>query len=113
MATDQNIVGLILNDIEKDAVGSFVSNKTLFDAVKKVILAAVYFNGTLRQGQPARPTLNAALSLAMSKEYSNEQLGEDLRALAEGVRLVEVGFGKLEELKPADPKPEKPKNPAR
>ncbi len=98
-----------LNDVEKAAVEQFYNFETMREAVKKVILASVYENGTLKEGVEAIPTRNAAFSLVSAKpETPNEQLGADLRAMWEGVRLVENAFNHLATYK-TKVEPEKPK----
>lgn len=94
---------LFLNEIEKTELQTFASNPTMLEAVRKVVLAGVYFNGTLAPGQPAQARRNFALSNPMAKgtEMTDEQLGQAVRAQAEGVRMVEVGFAEIEKLKPA------------
>lgn len=100
----------ILNPVEQAEVQKFVENQTMFEAVKKILLAGIYFNGTLRAGEPADPTRNFTLSLvarsAQNGEqfFTNEQLGQDLRACSEGIRLVESGLKSLENYK-TPPKP--------
>lgn len=97
----------ILNPVEQIEMEKFANNRVMFEAVRKVLLAGVYFNGTLRKEENADPTQNFALSLAflsaqkdgttqqLHPHYTNEQLGEDLRACAEGIRMVERGFTNL------------------
>lgn len=85
-----------LSDIEHERIVSFYNDAVMREAVRKVILAGVYNNGVLKPGEPADPTKNFALSLAFAKgDYSNEDLGADLRAVAEGIRAVEQGFNEL------------------
>lgn len=90
----------ILSDAEKAVVKNIVDNPISVAALKKVLLASIYFNGTLQKGKDPNPTLNAALSLAFSNEKKTDaELGADLRGLAEGVRLLEMGFKQLENYK--------------
>jgi len=85
-----------LSDVEKEKVSSFVKDKTMLEAVKKVILYGVYENGTLKRDQSADPTKNFLLSLAFDPKYTNEELGADLRAAGQAIVMVEKGLGKLE-----------------
>ena len=79
------------------------------EAVKKVLLAAVYHNGSLKEGVSADPTRNACFSLvAQAPGISNEQLGADLRAMWEGVKIVENAFNKMTEYKKVESKPKEP-----
>ena len=89
-----------LNDLEKSAIQKFVEFETMREAVKKVLLAALYDNGTLKPGKPADPTRNGVFGfVASSPGASNEQLGADLRAQWEGIRIVENAFNKMAECK--------------
>lgn len=107
MAQDTDFTDSFLNDLEKSSLQQVADNASLINALKKVILADVYFKGTLRAGSAPDPTRNAAFALAFSQtNIPNEQLGADIRALAEGVRLVEGGFARLEKFKSAKPAPE-------
>lgn len=94
-----------LTDVEKDAIQTIADNALLFNALKKVVLADVYFKGVLRDGMSPDPTRNAALAFAFAPtQKTNEELGQDIRGFAEGVRLVEGGFARLEKFKSVKPK---------
>lgn len=94
--------------LEKDEIEKviqFAEDKRMFYAVKKVLLKTVYDNGVLKKGKDHNPLRNAALApLFMAQNLgqtiSDEELGRELRALAEGVRTVATGFDKIAELSP-------------
>jgi hypothetical protein len=104
----------ILSDVEKLRLQDFLNDQILVEAVRKVLLFGIYYNGTLKSGQEADSQMNFALGLVAAKaDISNEELGADLRACAEGIRMVETGFKQLEKFKEIkNDKPEE-KNPAR
>lgn len=108
----------ILSDIERERIIAFNRDAILVNAVKKVLLESMYNNGVLRKEARPDSTRNAALSLAVMAVNgqviaSNEQLGEDLRGMAQAIILMEQGFSKLEEIKNNVPeKQETPTNPA-
>lgn len=103
-----------LSDQERDSLQTIADNPTAMCALKKLILADVFYKGVLRKGLEPDPTRNAAYALAFSPtSISDEQLGQDIRGQAEGVRLVEAGFGRLEKLKSVGGSKETPPNPAR
>ena len=90
-----------LNDLEIESVKRFMGDKLAKEAVRKILLAGVYANGVLKEGEPASPTRNAAFGLLMGnggamRPVQNEQLGAELRAMIEGMMIVEEGFQKLE-----------------
>lgn len=98
-----------LNDQETAAVQLFYQSSVMREAVRKVLLAGAYENGTLQAGKEANATTNFALSLvAQGETISNEQLGADLRASWEGIRLVENAFNKMGEIKKVEPEKKKP-----
>ncbi len=81
------------------------------EALRKILLAGIYENGTLKEGEPANPTRNFLLSAAFSDDYTPEQLGHLTKTAAEGIRIVQNAFTKLEEYVPETPKKdEEPKN---
>lgn len=90
-----------LNDIERQEIIKFNQNRTMREAVKKVLLEQVYFRGTLREGEPANPLQNYALAFASkTSQFSNEKVGEMLRATWEGINAVESGFDSLSRIVP-------------
>lgn len=95
----------ILNDIEQDKIMALVEDKVTFNALKKYILAVVYQHGTMKKGQPYNGTVNFAMQFsgqavnAGSLPHSDEELGQNLRALTYATSLVESGFKELAELK--------------
>jgi hypothetical protein len=102
-----------LSDVERELVVSFNENPQMKEAVKKVLLAGLYENGTLRAGQPANFKQNVALGLVSHRgDYTNEQIGADLRAVFEGGAIVENAFEKISTFVREEPK-KKGQNPAR
>lgn len=91
-----------LTDKEIDKIVKFNQDTELVEAVKKVMLKAVYTQGTLRKGVKPNPLNNAALSTVFAtingSVISDEQLGADLRGFAHGLNLLESGFQELEKV---------------
>ena len=103
-----------LTDIEKDALVQFNQHAVMFDAVKKVLLAGLYENGRIEAGKDPAATRNAAFGLvAQGREFSNEELGADLRALWQGVNALEMGFKKINEFIPKEKADKQKENKAR
>ena|SRR6185503_472722 len=95
-----------LSDAEKGALTAIADNMLALLALKKVLLADVYYKGVLRKDVDPDPTRNAAFALVITQpNLTNEQLGADLRAQAEGARLVEMGIGRLEKFKTPEKAP--------
>lgn len=115
---NKDFINSILNDSEQDALSMVADNAIMMSALKKAILIDVYYKGTLDPQRAPDPTRNAALAIALAVGQgqairTNEELGQDLRAFAEGVRLVESGFERIVSFKSPATGKNKNKNPAR
>lgn len=105
----------LFTDKEKEELNRFVNNPVMFEAVKKVVLSSVYFDGTIRKEGIPDPLTNFALALAsLGMQITNEELGKSLKESLAGVQLLEKGFQKLQRFnkKKVEPREEK-LNPAR
>lgn len=110
-------ISRFLSDIERTKIELFNQDTILVNAIRKVLLAVMYSNGTLKKDIEPDPTRNGALSLAImavnGNDISNEKLGEDLRGMAQGVSLLELGLTQLGKItSKKEDKPEKTGNPA-
>lgn len=118
MNPQEDFTNFILSEQEKDLIMKFAENKPLFEAVKKYTLAVVYKHGTMSKGVPFTGTRNFALNLAWGATQnggiprSDEELGQNLRALTYATQLVESGFKELSEFKKVENLEEPIKNPA-
>ena len=111
---EKNYVDSILNELERTEVAQFVANKTLLEAVKKVLLIPIYHSGVLKAGEAPDFTRNFMLSITNRREQSDEQIGQQARAVAEAVAMLDAGLSYLEIYKPSEKVDEdKKKNPAR
>jgi serine protease inhibitor len=102
-----------LNDIERAEIEKFVENKTQFEAVRKVLLAGIYFNGTLVEGKPADARKNFLLALLTQPIMENapiEEFGHYAKSLIQGVKLVETGFNDFEKFRKVESEPKPKKN---
>lgn len=98
-----------LNDKEKASIIAFTSNKSMFDAVKKVLLATTYQQGVLKPGVEIE-NKNWAFSI-IKQGKDDTAIGQEFRAVIAGLAFIEEGFEKLEEFRPESVKKEK-ENPA-
>lgn len=106
----------LFTDAEKNELARFVDNKVLLEAVKKVVLSAVYFDGTIRKDGIPNPLQNFVLALAsvgFNQSMSHEELGKKVEASLAGVQLLEKGFQQLEQFSKRKLPKEKGPNPAR
>ena len=94
----------ILNEIETDKVIALAQDPVAFNALKKYILAVVYKQGIIEKGMDYKGTVNFALNLAWPATQQNgmprsdEELGQNLRALTYATQLIESGFKEMGEL---------------
>ena len=111
-----NETSQFLNDFEKSKIEAFCSDKDMYEAVKKVILAGIYEHGTLPQGRTPNPLQNAAFhlaSLSVENPIPDAELGAHIRGMFAGVNALEVGFNRLSEVKTVKAEPvESPYNEA-
>ena len=111
-----------LNETEKHKIRQFLADDTMREAVKKVLLSGVYYDGRLNAGEGADPQRNFLLGFFTNQKgmvpppvsvMPDVELGQQLRALVHGISMVESGFKELEKLKEVEIKKEDNKNPAR
>lgn len=107
-----------LDSLEREKIVIFNADVVLVNAVRKVLLEAIYNNGVLRKGMKPDPLRNAATGLAMVAvngqddtgrvvTISNEELGADLRAMTQGINLLEQGLAQLAKITSNKDEPEK------
>jgi len=106
-----------LTELEAVEIEKFNNNPVLADAIKKVLLDAVYNQGVIKKGKKHNSLHNAFIALSFQTVQggviSNERLGEDLRAMTQGLNFVEAGFKELSKIKTEERSEEKEEvNPA-
>ena len=100
----QSLSKEVLSEIELDKVIAFAQDRMAFEAVKKYVLAVAVAHGTFEKDKPFKGNVNFALNLAWPAtqgkvKLSDEELGQNLRALTYAVQLVESGFSEIAEMK--------------
>jgi len=104
-------VNEILDDSEKLAVQMFYDNEKQREAVRKVLLMPMYYQGVLKKGKKANMLNNWACS---GLQNNNENLGAVVRAVNMGINFIDDGFDLLSTFKKEEEEPNEPsKNPAR
>jgi hypothetical protein len=100
-----------LNDLEKSLINTFNSNQPMREAVRKVLLATIYHQGTAVAGE--KPTeFNFAFNIVNGEGKSDEQIGQELRASITALGYLKSGFERLDEIKVNEPAVTKKTNPA-
>jgi hypothetical protein len=85
-----------LNDVEKAALRALNGNAVAKEALRKLLLSEIYSCGTLKAGEAANPLKNYSLTLVSKLgQFSNEKVGEQLRATWEGINMLEIGLDRL------------------
>jgi hypothetical protein len=101
---DKSYIDEFLTEIEREAIIRFNSDVLMKGAVKKVLLRSIHIHGTQRAGEPCNPLINRAFALASHVgEHNNEEIGQDVRALWEGINALEDGFQLLDKYKVEKP----------
>lgn len=103
----------ILNDIEKASLAKLAEDLTTLNALKKLFLFGIYYNGTLKPGDDPKPLMNFATRIDEQNVMTDDQLGRVLRAKIEGLVTVELGFKELEKFKKVQDKTSIKNNQAR
>lgn len=91
-----------LSEREVKAVQKFLLDERMKEAVKKVLLSGVYFDGMLTPDKPADPLKNfalAAFTTPQSSLLTQEQKGAKLEAIINAISMIETGFRELEKCK--------------
>lgn len=84
-----------LTDSERASLQRFADDEIMHTAVQKVILAGIYYNGTLEAGKKPDPLRNFALTGLFNQEYTDEVLGQKTRARVEAIRTLELAYQEL------------------
>jgi len=108
----------ILNQKELDFIEKFANDEHMRNAVKKVLLYNIYYEGTLKEGQDIDPYQNFAFNfvnednpMKPGQKFTNEEAGARLRAAWEGVKAVERAYNEIENYEKVEEK-DKEENPA-
>lgn len=83
-------------------VEAFCSNEKMYESVKKAVLAGLYSYGVLKAGKEHDPMKNAALRMAfiaIENPVPDEIIGQNVRAIAEGLNALQNGFEDLKKIK--------------
>lgn len=113
----QDLSNEILTEIERDKVIQFCADGIMREAVKKYVLAVLYKQGVIEKGQTHNARVNFALNLAwpatnpQGMPRTDEELGQNLRAMTYAVQLIESGFKEMEEMQKPEEMKEETGNP--
>lgn len=80
----------------------FCKDEVMYNAVKKVLLNAIYTSGTIKKGYQVDPQVNAAFSLAslaVQNPIPDAEIGANVRAQWAGLSYLVNGFEMLETIK--------------
>ena len=102
---NQDFSSEILSEIERDKIIALAQDTIAFNAIKKYVLAVVYKQGVIQKGGEHRGTVNFALNLAwpatnpQGMPRTDEELGQNLRAMTYAVQIIESGFQEMGEMR--------------
>lgn len=95
----------ILSELQQGKLEQFAADPLMVESVKLFLLAVAYRQGVIEKGAEHVPTRNWAMNLAWGAidpkgmPRSDEELGQNLRALTHAIQLVGSGFQEIEDLK--------------
>jgi len=101
---------IFLDEQEQTHLRQFADNPTLVEAVRKLLLFSIYNNGVLKKGEKADPRKNFLLSITNRRGVTDEELGREARAAAEGISALEFGFESINLFKTPIPEPKGSEN---
>lgn len=104
-----------LTELEVASIEQFCANKTMYDAVKKVLLAGIYTQGTVQKDFIPDPLTNGAFLLAghsLNNPIPDEVLGQHIRGMWSGINALKNAFDDLDDIKAPKDKVESPYNEA-
>lgn len=108
---DKDYLDQFLTEAEQSQLTSFVMNKTLVEAVRKILLFSLYYSGTITKDTVHRSHINFAL-IDSETDMSDEEYGKKIRTRWAAVQLLANAFDDFTKYK-LEPVPEMKKNPAR
>lgn len=92
-----------LTDLEIVKIETFCADKEMHEAVRKVLLQALYTHGTVQKGKDVfNPQTNAALSLAslaVANPIPDAEIGAQVRAMFAGINALKNAFDSLNNIK--------------
>lgn len=92
-----------LTELEIAKIEAFVADETMYNAVYKVLLQALYTHGTVQKDEKvSNPQHNFALSiaaLAMQNPIPDAEIGAQVRAVFAGVNVLKNALDDLGKIK--------------
>jgi hypothetical protein len=101
---------LYLSEGEKQLIVAFKENKPMFEAVRKVLLATIYHQGTVKSDEIGTD-YNWAFSIVNGEPKTDELIGQEVRASCTALGYLKSGFDRLSTIK-LDEKKKVKTNPA-
>ena len=101
----------LLTEQEQDAISRLADDSLTLTALKKVLLSAIHFDGTIQN--KGLPKTNFILDQLSWEIMDDKDLGSKVRAKLSGARMMEEGFKRLLTLKKNKELDKNRSNPAR
>lgn len=94
----------ILTEVEIQQLEAFNANPAMKEAVRKVLLCPLYYQGVLQKGKSPNPLWNFLVGFVNSDaKLTDEQVGRYTKVQVEGINQVEVAFDRIADFKPSLP----------
>jgi hypothetical protein len=92
-----------LNELEKQKIEQFCSDRSMYDAVRRVMLAGIYTSGTVNQINPQENAAFHLAALAMQNPIPDAEIGAHVRAMWAGINHLKNAYDALDEIKSTKP----------
>jgi hypothetical protein len=102
-----------LNEVEIEELMKLAENKTLQNAINKLVLKHVYVDGQLNKADPETFGENLILAEMAQPLWDNSPISEygtHVKTLVNATKLVKTGLHRIEEFKKVEPVKETAKN---
>lgn len=90
-----------LTEIEKNYLGAFLENPEMVNAIEKVLTYSIYQMGVVKEGdaEMGESDVNWAYALVANPALSDEQVGRELKAKANGLSYLDDAFKQIKKFK--------------
>lgn len=91
----ETIINAALSPEEVSLLEALNEQPKLLEAIRKVLLVGIQSNGVAKKNISYNPMYNWAIQVATARGTTNEQIGETVRAISEGINSLQVAFEEL------------------
>jgi hypothetical protein len=89
----------VLTETEKSKLSQFAMDEDMREAVKKVVLFPLYYEGIMKKGIKVDPMQNFALIFSHDPTLTDSELANFSRAAYHGINMLSMGFNNIDKYK--------------